>query len=147
VLILVLLAGGAAGWWKLRPRPSDKEQIERVITEVEAAIEQKSPRQVMTHVSHDYHDSTGTTYREARLLSLRLLRIPEQIRVDILDYQGPVIADDLAKLRLMVQVNALSAGPSVAEASGEIRLLLRRERKGWKVISAEGWQEWVSGLE
>ncbi len=146
LLLLVIVVAGAA-WWELRPRPSDKEQIERVINQIKAGVENKNPRQIMAHISPDYRDSTATTYREARVLSLQLRRLPERIRVNLLNYKGPMIKGDSATLGLTVELTLSRAGASDTNTGGDLELSLRREKGEWKVVSAEGWQQWSSGLE
>lgn len=146
-IVIVAAAGVVLAWWLTRPRLSDAEQIGLVVDQIKAGLEKKSPREVLTHISADYHDSEGINYARAKFLASRLLREPEQIEINILNYTGPVIAQDLAELKLTVNASALSSGARVAQVSGEVKLTFRKERKGWKVLDAEGWQQWVVGLE
>lgn len=81
------------------------------------------------------------------MVATRMLRNQEKIKVNILNFQGPNIVQDLAQLQLTVQANATSMGQTQAEVNGDLKLTLRKEDKGWKVINAEGWQGWVVGIE
>jgi len=144
---VIVAAAGLFAWWRTRPRLSEAEQIEVVISRIEEGIEAKSPQQVLSQVSEEYSDTWGITYEKARLLSRRVLREPERIRVDILDYKGPTIQGDFADLELSVHASVLSGENPITEVEGNVELVLRKERKGWKVINAQGWQQWVEGAE
>jgi hypothetical protein len=142
LISVVLLAGATVWWWITRPRLSDKEQIARVIDQLRSAVEQKSPGRVMVNISKQYYDSLHTTYRDIDSLAKQLLRVRQEIRVNILDYKEPIIQDDIAQLALTVEIDVLDSGESIEKLSGDLEFTLGKESGGWKLIQAEGWHEW-----
>jgi uncharacterized protein (DUF1810 family) len=147
VLLLALAVTAGLAWWLFRPRLSDEEQIEMVVSQVEAGVEAKSPRRIMAHVSRQYSDSEGLNYSKVEMLSRRLLREIQRVEVNILDYEEPIIQGDFADLRLTAQVTVFSSNTPAAEVQGDMEVVLFKERGRWKVINAEGWQQWVVGIE
>jgi hypothetical protein len=144
LIAVVLLAGATVWWWITRPRLSDKEQIDRVIDQLKSAVEQKSPGKVMVNISKEYHDSFHNTYRNIDSYAKQLLRVRQEIRVNILDYKEPIIQDDIAQLALTVEIDVLDSGESIEKLSGDLEFTLSKESNGWKLIQAEGWHGWIT---
>jgi hypothetical protein len=147
-LVLIIVIAGVVAWWMLRPRLSDRAQIEQTITSIEAGVERGSPAQVMENISSDYSDKAGLNYRKVGLIARRLLHSAGQIKADVTDYQDPRIEGSMAYMDLTVHASAYDNGQLTTSVSGSVKVVLRREggwRKQWKVLNAEGWQEWAGG--
>ena len=143
-LLGAVLIGALGAWWLLRPRPTDREQIERVVDQIEKGVESKRPGHVLGQISADYHDSSGATKTDLRRLSLALMRSEVSVEVTIDRFEFQVHGRD-AEGTAEVGILARGGGADV-RASGPVRILFAKERKGWKVTSAEGWQAWARDI-
>ena len=136
-----LIAGGVAGWyfWLRKPPLDDRRQIIQLVADVERGVEQKRTSTVMGHISSDYSDSHGFKRRLVQRLVIEAFRQPSPIDV-VVQLEGIQIEGDRASLH--VEADYSLEGPigegQTTHVSADVEL--RRERGGWKVIKAEGWQ-------
>jgi len=142
-IVLLLLLGLLSAWF-FRPKPSDKELIAALVEEVRVGIETKQLSKVMSNVSADYNDSADITFDTARLFALKMMRNTDEITVVINNYEEPKIEGNLAHMKLSVEITAKSGNQTVANLKPEITLILRKEKKGWRILNTEGWQQWKS---
>ncbi len=141
-IVIAVLLGGAAAWYMTtRPEPlSDEQQVLRLISDVQRAVEQRKTSDVMRHISEDYHDSCGLDRRGLQRLVMAAGRdrstIDLSVQVTSIDVQGD-------SATFTAEVNYSIGGAAMPGRSNHltVRGELRRERGGWQVISAEGWQD------
>lgn len=141
-LVVIVVASGAAVWLLvLRPEPlSDRQQVLRLVADVERAIEQKDAAGLLRHVAAEYGDSRGFNRRTVRQLVLAGLRdertMDLTVEVDRVQVQG-----DTA--RFVADVSYSLDGTVSAGGAGHLTVEghLRREHGRWKVVRAEGWQD------
>ena len=138
---LVIAAIAVAIWWLCQPRLSHRKQIEELVVQIERGIETKNLRQVMAGISEDYNDPLNQTKRDVYRVGAGAFRNQGDFEVTInrffLDVDGKQAHADIdADVRVIT-----SQGTATSIFSGTVAVDFRRERKGWKVISAQGWQE------
>jgi len=134
----VLALVGAGVWWASRPRLSDEEQITNMIIEIKRAVETKDAGDVLKYIATDYKDGSYTR-REITQFVVAGFRGPESFRVDV---ARPTIR--VAGNEAEAQVSARFTAGAAKDGSGSMNLQvvarLKKERGGWKVLSATGWE-------
>jgi len=142
VVVVVLLGGAGAAWFlNTRPAPlSDEQQVLRLIADVQRAVEQRKTSDVMGYVSEDYHDSRGLDRRGVQRLVMAAARDRSTMDLSVQVTSIEVHGDSAT---FTAEVDYSVGGTAMPGASDHltVRGELRRERGGWKVISAEGWQD------
>jgi len=137
VLVLSVIAVGI--WWLCRPRVSNWEQIEKLVIQIERGIETKNLRQVMVAISEDYRDPLEQTKRDIHRLGVGALQTQGDFEVTInrffLDVEGKQAHADID-----VDVRVITSEGAGTAFSGTVAVEFRKERRGWKVISAPRWQ-------
>ena len=142
VVAVVVVVGGAAVWYFLLrpPAPSDREQIITMVADLERAVEQKKVSDVMRYVAPDYQDPQGYDHRAVQRLVIAALRDPTP--VDVVVQIGDM---DIQGNQATLHVDAdYSFGQPVGMGESQhvsVEATLHRERGGWKVVSAQGWQQ------
>jgi hypothetical protein len=140
-LPLLGLALGAFFFFS-RTRPSDEEQIFSDIDELKVAVEQKNSQNIMSNISEQYQDSAQLSHRGLQLMALQLARTRGKITVNITDYSEPRITGKKAKLSLAAEV-IYGDGDEIVSSKGKVDFYLAKEKRKWKIIRAEGWQNWA----
>ncbi len=145
VFVVVVIGAGGAWYLLTRPEPlSDEQQILRLIADVQRAVEQRKTSDVMRYVSEDYHDTRGLDRRAVQRLVMAGARdrstMDLSVQVTSVEVQGD-------SATFAAEVDYSVGGPAMPGQSNHltVRGELRRERGGWKVASAEGWQDAESG--
>lgn len=138
---LALLGGGVAVWhFMLRPTAvDDRRQILLMVAELEQAVEQRRTSTIMRHISEDYQDGHGFDRRLVQRLVLEAARQPNPI--DVVVQLGEItIEGDQAGAH--VEVDYSLGAPVGAGESTHLSadVVFRRERGGWRVLRADGWQ-------
>lgn len=138
---LVIIGGGVTVWhFVLRPPGlTDRQQILRMVAELEQAVEQRQTSTVMRYISEDYRDGHGFDRRMIQRLVVQAAR--QRSPIDIVVQLGPILIEgDTATARV-------DADYSLEEPLGEgmgthvsAEVVFRRERGGWRVLRADGWQ-------
>jgi len=141
----LMLALGTA-WWLTRARLSDREQIARVIRQIQQGVQTKNTNLILSGISRDYRDGAGLNYRDLWRAAWRLRRGQEQVRVLIPELEMTT-NPDTAWVKLRAEVSVGYSEETAKHYAGRIALALRRERGGWKVISSGGWQSWAEEWE
>ncbi|MFP4249219.1 MAG: hypothetical protein ACLFU7_06145 [Armatimonadota bacterium] len=136
-LIVAVIAGAWYYFTVYRPprRGTDRQQIMRVIANVERAVEQNRVSEVMDHISEEYEDPQGLDRRAIHRMALAGARNRRNIDLSV---QVPEIevTDDTARFVADVQMRADGGDYEEFTVSGH----LQRESGRWMVVSAEGWQ-------
>lgn len=143
ISIAVVVAGGLGYFYFFVMAPQqvpDRQQVLRLIADVERSIEQKRISGVMEHISEDYEDSYGFTYRMIQRLVISGARGSTTFNLSV---QVPEMEIDGDRASFVAEV-AYTTGDRPVTPSDARHLTvvgqLQRERGTWKVISAEGWQ-------
>lgn len=137
-LVIVIIGGAYYYFAVYRPprRGTDRQQILRLIADVEKAVEQGRVSGVMEHISEDYEDRHGLNRRMVQRMVLAGARDRRKINLSV---QVPEIeiTGDTATFTAKVDY-ALEGQQEMRQmtVTGE----LRRESGRWMVVSAEGWQ-------
>ncbi len=137
-----IAAAVAAIVWIAWPRPeplSDRQQVLRLIADVERAVEQKRVSDLMRYVSKDYHDSHGYDRRMVQRLAIAGARDPQPIDLSV-EVTDITVKGDTATFTAEVDYSLVGFAAPGRSTHLTVRGELRRERGGWKVISADGWQ-------
>ncbi len=136
--VVIAIIGGAVYYFAFYGPPrqgSDREQILRMIVDVERAVEQSRVSGVMEHISQDYNDSHGLT----RLMVQRLVTAGARDRRGVnLSVQVPDVEVTGDEATFAAEVDYSVSGGEMIHMTVTGRLA--REKGRWKVISAEGWQ-------
>ena len=142
ILIALVALGGLVYCYVavVRPRSvADVTQILRLNADVERAVEQRRPSEIMGCISQDYEDPSGNTYRALQRLLIGAGRAQGTLELSV---QAPEleVAGDTATFA--AEVDLASAGQISSEAMTHLTVTgqLRKERGRWKVVSATGWQ-------
>jgi hypothetical protein len=139
--IAVGIVAGMVVVWKLQPdRRSDSQQILEALVAIQGAVEEKSVGGMMQHVSESYKDSTCENKRE-------LIRLAQggfyekgiihcQLQVGRPDVRGQSAAVDVN-----VDFSIDRNGQVSAVKPFTVHTDWVKERKGWKIIRAEGYMD------
>jgi hypothetical protein len=137
VCLLALVA--AALWVVVRGRKSAREQIVESILALEKAIEAKDVTGCMRLISPDYRDSRGHTRVILRRAAVEGFR--EALTMDVIAYEPDItISGEQATATLEAEVRAVTR-TGRGEWKGEVTFTFQRERRRWRVVQAEGWQD------
>jgi len=139
-VLLALVVLGAGAWWVLRPRPTDRELIERLIAKAEHGVETKSLKEIMGCVASDYHDPAGLSKTDIWRIALQWVRSSEQVDVVIEDYAldlHPPTAIGRFDLRLIAEQGLLGI-PATMQLTVEFAKERRRLSGVWLVRSVSG---------
>ena len=142
LILLLLLALTGTAIFLLRHRTSDEEQILSVMDNLKVAVEKKQPQEILVNISPNYEDSAQITRRDLQLMTLQYARSAGKVTVNIPDYKGPEIKGKTATLLLNVEINYQEGGENYYE-KGSLEFSFRKEKRLWKLIKAEGWQNWA----
>ena len=140
-LIVIGVAAGAIVVWRLQPdRRSDSRQILDSLVAVQGAVEEKSVGGVMQHVSEAYQDSTCENKRA--LIRLAQSGFYEKGTIHCqLQVGRPDIRGRTATVDVNVDFSLDRNGQVSAVKPFVVHTDWVRERKGWKIIRAEGYME------
>jgi len=136
--LVIAIVGGAVYYFAFHRPPrqgSDREQILRMIVDVERAVEQGRVSGVMEHISEAYEDSHGLNRRMVQRLVTAGAR--DQQRAD-LSVQVPDVEVTGDEATFAAEVDYSVSGGEMIHMT--VTATLARENGRWKVISAEGWQ-------
>lgn len=141
IAIAALLAAGAGVYyWRLTDSGRDaRQEILELVAAVTQGIEQKRTSQVLDYVSKDYRDQSGNDRRELTRLAVAAFRQREPLDL-VVNVTDAVINGDQATLTADVE---FAVGQPVSAGSStrlQVTARLRRERGGWKILTAEGWE-------
>jgi len=141
ILIVAAIAVGVLVVWKLRPdRRSDSQQILDALTDIQRGVEEKSVSRCMRYVSESYKDSTVENKRE-------LVRLAQGGFYEKGAFQCQLQAGrpDIRGRRATVEVGvdfSVDRGGAVSRAKPfTVRTEWEKERKGWKIVRAEGYMD------
>jgi hypothetical protein len=128
ILILFIVSGLACH------KENEKEKVKKVITAVQAAVEEKSIRGVTAHIAKDYKDPQGNNFEALRGLLLYITHL--DISVDGASAKA-ILTTILTSGRKTGSVSDV-----VPEQLGTYRFDVdfRKESGGWKITSAR-WSE------
>jgi hypothetical protein len=138
VVIVILLLGVGFLIFILAPRkkPSDEEQIRQMFIQAERDVNQGNTSGLLSIVSRNYHDERGFNFPTIRALLAQWQRSRERANVTVYNL-GLQIEGKQASISALVTVEFNSNTKRELNISAE----LAKETKGWKVVSANGWQE------
>jgi len=141
MLLIFIVAVAFAGCSK----ETEESKVKKVITEIQAAGEEKEVKKIMTHISKTYSDPRGYNYEGIRGLLLGYFFRYPKISAYI---TGLTISVDGASAKAVFQA-VLTSG----EKTGSIKdiipqelgvwdfdVVMKKESGGWMVVSAQ-WQE------
>ena len=135
-----LLAGCAGGVVNLDipglpGKPSDEEQIAKVLSDVHLGMETKKVSRIMRHVSPNYLDEEG---RNADGIRAYLDRIMNNYREIEIDRSSPriVVQGDRARA---IEAFGTSGKPDNSNTppvtlQGQVSVYLERTEEGWKIV-------------
>lgn len=135
-LVVALVAGYA--WWRARPTEPDELQINRVILQVQQAVERKDAGAVLRHVSDKYDDGTHRK-RDITRMVVSGFRQPEPFRLHV---EPPRVSISGNRAQAVIRAR-FAAGHHSELADGidlSVKVDFAKEGGLWKVISASGWE-------
>jgi hypothetical protein len=141
IAIAALLAAAAGVYyWRATGSGGDaRREVLELVARVAQGIEQKRTSQVLDCVSQDYRDESGNDRRELTRLAVAAFREREPFDL-VVDVADLVISGDQATLTADVE---FAVGQPVSAGSStrlQVTAKLQRERSGWKLVGAEGWE-------
>ena len=141
---LAIMAVGVLVYYYLFVLPAerlpDRQQVLRVIADVERAIERERVSSVMQHISDDYEDSYGFNRRMVQRLVLAAARDSRSLNLSV---QVPELEVDGDFATFVAEVSYTTGDEPVGiRDAQQVTVVgqMRRERGRWMVISADGWQ-------
>jgi hypothetical protein len=139
VAAAVIAAIGGAWYYftiYLPPREgTDREQILRLIVNVEKAIEQGRVSGVMDYISPDYKDPRGFDRRMVHRMVLAGARDQQKMNLSV-EVPEIEVSGDTAQFVAEVDMSVNDGEMTHLTVRGE----LQRENGRWMVVSADGWQ-------
>jgi hypothetical protein len=137
-IIAVAALGGLAVWFfLLRHRPTDEEQIYRLVADAATAVQARSPAGVLKLISENYQDPYGNNKRALAQQVVVGLRAAERYTV-VPEIASLQIAGETATAQVKARVWFGDRGSSPG-TDLSITLHLAKERGHWLATSAEGW--------
>lgn len=137
--LAVIIIGGAIYYFAIYRPPregTDREQILRLIIEVEKAVEQERVSAIMEHISEDYQDDHGLNRRMVQRMVVAGARDPRKMNLSV-EVPRIEVSGDTASFVAEVDYTVDGRGePTHLTVTAK----LRREGGRWMVISADGWQ-------
>ncbi|NCO32325.1 MAG: hypothetical protein AUJ92_03390 [Armatimonadetes bacterium CG2_30_59_28] len=135
---LLLLTAVPLLWyvWNRRHRPPDQEQIRLSIDKALEGIEERRLGKALSIVSDDYKDAEENRKRDLTRLAVGAFQSTTAIRVYV-----SALATEVQGNTAVTQLKATVAytdatGQKLTEAYAPL-LVWRKERRGWRVVSAQ----------
>ena len=139
IIALIIAAIGGAWYYftiYLPPREgTDREQILRMIADVERSVEQGRASGVMDYISEDYEDSRGFNRRMVQRMVIAGARDRRTMNLSV---QVPEIEVSGDTAQFVADVEMTVSGGETTQLT--VTAQLRRENGRWMVVSADGWQ-------
>lgn len=136
-IFITVIAGAYYYFTIYRPprQGTDREQILRLIANVEKAVEQGRVSGVMEYISEDYEDSRGFNRRMVQRMVIAGARDRRRMNLSV---QVPEVevSGDSAQFVAEVDMSVNNGEMTHLTVSAD----LRRENGRWMVVGAEGWQ-------
>ncbi len=135
-LAVALVAGYA--WWRMRPTEPDELQINRVILQVQQAVETKDAGAVLRNISDNYDDGANRK-RDITRMVVSGFRQPEPFRLHV---EPPRVSISGGRAQAVIQAR-FAAGHHSELSQGldlNVKVDFAKEGGRWKVISASGWE-------
>jgi hypothetical protein len=116
-------------------RPSDQEQISRLLSDVEQAMEQRKIFKVLTHVSQNYRDAEGRDYNGIQAYLNQIFEQYRRIEITRARPQIQVQGDRaLAVETFGTRAEPFNEGQHVSIVlDGQVSVYLARQENGWKI--------------
>lgn len=134
-----LIAAGVWYYLTRTPRLSDREQIIQMVVEVERAVEAGHTSTVLSYFSDDYKDSMGNDRRAMQRFLLAGLH--DSGGIDVVAQLGEIsVAGDTATVHVEAEYNFGQSAGGDGSRHVVLDVTLQRERRGWKIMAADGWQ-------
>ncbi len=138
---LLVVLGGAVGWWLVRPRTSDEELIAEVVARAEHGVETKSVDEIMSCVSSEYRGQGDMRREDVWRSAQQWIRSPATAQVTV-ENQRVTVEEGKAVGRLEVDVRLEEEGRLVRHLRLFLTVDFERERRGlrkvWLVKSMSG---------
>lgn len=151
LLAIVCILGGFYAYFVTANsvQESDQVQIQTLLTDAKAAIEQKNIRRVMSYVSRNYHDHYGLNYDSLKLQVVQALRTEDNYQI-VLENTLIETAKETATVRTRVTVLLGSATNGGLEPvfKKDVTLHLQKEKaKRFLILPSMAWRVTsISGL-
>jgi hypothetical protein len=147
IVLAVLLGIGAVVAVKLiPPRQTPEQQILGILTQIQKAIEEKSLRGTMRHVSESYRDPTCESKMELTRLAISGFHEPGQFRI-VLQPNWPSVTGSQATVDVRVDFTVTN-GPAARHLEPfTVRTRWAKEGRHWRIIWAEGYWEASTAFE
>ncbi|MFA4029726.1 MAG: hypothetical protein GDYSWBUE_001020 [Candidatus Fervidibacterota bacterium] len=132
--------------WKQHISVPQEERVAQVLREAKSAIEMKQYGKLMRLISVNYHDSTGTTYRDIKDAVQSYMKDQNlSAKIDILALvvyvrRNTAVADVRLQVTLTVGEHSYTIRPS------GLTIFLQKEFIKWRIVTVEGWQRGLSEL-
>ena len=143
IAVIVLGAGGYGVYRLTRPALDDKTQIRNLVLTAARSLEQQRVKSFMAVVADDYSDGTYTKRDIENLVRGAVLQTGEiriVTKMPSLEIQGTTAR---ATVQAEVVVGRGRPGPGsteIAQGNYTVEMALRKDRHGWQVTSARGWE-------
>lgn len=152
--MVVLILGGLIAYRQVtRPQGlSDEQQIKRLLTEAEEAVESKNVKRCMALVSSDYKDPYGFTKGALRLEAIRAFQSVEGLDVIFREVRVQLEGHE-ARVEAVVLVDEIEDSRRARVLETNLALIFRKEKVRhwlifrsveWRVVSAWGFQDGLS---
>jgi ketosteroid isomerase-like protein len=139
VAIAIGIAGAAVYYFAIYQPPrrgTDREQVLRLIADVEKAVEQGRPSGVMEHISQDYSDQHGLSRSMVQRMVIAGARDRRRMNLSV-EVPEVEVSGDSATFVADVEYT-VDGQPSIRTLT--VTAMLRREGGRWMVVRADGWQ-------
>lgn len=141
IIGILLIVGGLALWhFVLRgPGLDDRQQIIRLIADVEQAVEQGKTSSVMRCISDDYNDAHGFDRRMIHRLVVGGLH--QSGPIDVVVQLGEIVVEgDRATVHIELDYSLGRPLGMGEDFHASVDVTLQREGGNWKVVRSDGWQ-------
>jgi hypothetical protein len=138
-LAVALVLGALLRYHFSRPTLTDSEQLYRLVSQAQEAAEARNATGLTRLISDDYRDRQGFDKHQLTGMIVGWMRESQPFTVVAGVVGAPKIQGDRAEMQLKVRYSTGDPKGGPGDEFG-MRVQLVKQRRGWKIVDAEGWE-------
>ena len=115
---------------------SDEDQIKKVISQIQLAVETKQIGEISQYLSKNYNDKAGNSRDTVKRYLFIYLKRFDKIRTLITFDDGPTVNGDSADVKITVRAGAAEKGDLLPSNADKFRfnLIFTKEDGEWRIL-------------